>query len=117
MDVVRNAIALADQQSNIMNYVGWIIACIQDGYKQPTETVFGSAEKAKRYNESTQNIKENEQTYASAFWEKIKHKENFPDFEKHLESNGVNLNTLEVLYEPSERVTMYMDWFHQVTGK
>lgn len=106
---VRKAIELADKQSNIKNYMGWLVRCIEKGYGT-TETVEGSSETAEGIREIRKNLDDNRDKIARQSWEKIKSKEEYPEFVEEIELRGFQIDQLEVIYECEELVTLFTDW-------
>lgn len=106
IDKVENAIIMANKQSNISNYVGWIISCIREGYAEPIEVVDGSAEKAEAIN-SLKDLAHSISTQERA-WERIKTKDDFQDF---LNDIQLSLSALELTFDDIvERIELYTNW-------
>lgn len=57
IEKVRKAINLADKQDNLINYMGWLIRCIEENYIQ-VETISGSVEMADRTKEIKNSLDE-----------------------------------------------------------
>lgn len=101
---VRKAIALADKQDNIKNYVGWIISAITNNYTE-TQTMNGSAEMAKFMNRLEERIHDN--SLVDESWERMKTK---PDFDQFIESTGLKLDQLECAFDKLELIERYTRW-------
>ena len=95
---VRGAIAMADAQDSLTNYMGWLIRCIEKGYGQ-VETVAGSAQREK-----------NKDIIVARAWERTKSKEDYDEFIGMIEKNGLTEELLESIYPVSETLQMYADW-------
>ncbi|WP_026493015.1 replication initiation protein [Butyrivibrio sp. XPD2002] len=108
---VRDAIALADKQGYINNYVGWLIKCITDDYTH-TEVLEGSSEDAARIKEIMKQYDEGKKSgeIQRAAWERVQSNEDFPDFTNMLEMNGVTLELVLSIYKLDEVLQMYADW-------
>ncbi len=108
---VERAIAEADAQNQIDNYMGWLIGYL----KAPKEyekvpVINGSAAEAER---AINILKEYESTKAETaerVWNKAKMKEEFGDFLVDLEKEGVTLEQLEDLFEAPERTDIFFQW-------
>lgn len=106
VDKIKEAIRLADMQTNISNYVGWIISCIENNYSSPIEVVSGSKEKAEYINDAKKQV--NSPDLQLRVWNKITQKDDFKDFLNHV---GFSQEAIEAVYEnPRERAEMYADW-------
>lgn len=105
---VRRAIALADKQGQINNYVGWLIRCIENSYYE-TQTLSGSSKQAEIISNFKEKYEEEKPNISKSVWEKIKQK---PEFEEFLSAIPGNLteSQLEVVYESEELVQMFTDW-------
>lgn len=107
---VRRAIEKADKQDNIKNYVGWIITCIKDGYDE-VEVVKGSAELADQVNNIMENMQNNGKEIAEKFWNKIKNKGEYEEFEECLKKAGMSTMALEIACSSfDECVKVYCNW-------
>lgn len=102
---VINAIELADKQDEIDNYIGWLIKCIKNEYKE-ISVIKGSAKRAERIEELEKSYKN--ESVKERVWKKTKEKEDFKEF---LEEIGINEELLEKDYpDISERIRLYTDW-------
>lgn len=106
---IREAIKLADEQSYISNYMGWLIKCIQNNYVK-VETLEGSAVEAQGIKEIKASMDKNKDAIALKAWKKIKTKEEFADFVNEVEENGLSIEQLEVIYDSNELTKMFTDW-------
>ncbi len=110
---IRDAIKLADKQKNINSYIGWLVKCVENDYKE-TKVSRGSAERAKKEDvvyENYQNTTvEEKKDIDKALLIKTKQKEEYPDFIEYIKENGVEEEQLEILYTPGEIVNMFVDW-------
>ena len=96
---VKNALELADKQSSIDNYMGWLIKCIENDYKS-TEVIEGSYEDAQNVKavlNSYEALKESGIPQAKA-WARIKGKDDYSDFIEFVILNGISEEQLEVIY-------------------
>lgn len=112
---VSDAITLADRQSYIKNYVGWLVSCIKDGYQAATSTIMGDADRAKRADNLKEKIHEDETSIALNTWKRIKAKDDYLQFISYCENKGVSEKTLEVVYDVKDLIDMYVSW--KTTGK
>lgn len=109
-DKVRRAIEMADSRiDRISNYMGWIIRCIEEEYKE-VAVIDGSAEEASRIDEIQDYLDTNREEIAIKVWKRIKEKEDFYEFEEYLKMSGVQLETLEITYTPEELAKAYTDF-------
>lgn len=108
---VREAIKMADSQSNIKNYMGWIISCIEKGYTN-TETVEGSKERATGLKEIREDLDKNREAIAAKVWKKTKTKEEFETFKNEVEEymGGITLEELETIYDCVELTQCFSGW-------
>lgn len=106
---VRRAIELADKQSYIKNYMGWIIAAIERGF-EGVEVIDGSAETAKKVQEISEHLNSNRESIANQVWRKIKTKPEFPEFIADINQKGFDLDQLELIFEPEELTKAFTDW-------
>lgn len=106
---VRRAIELADKQSYIKNYMGWIIAAIERNF-EGVEVIEGSAETAKKVQEISEHLNTNRESIANQVWRKIKTKPEFPDFISDIKEKGFDLDQLELIFEPEELTKAFTDW-------
>nr|WP_297708326.1 replication initiation protein [uncultured Butyrivibrio sp.] len=111
VDVVRDAIDRADRQPYLNNYMGWIISCILKDYKE-VDVVEGSAKRGAEVREMMNEYEEGKRTgeVQRIAWERIQKKEDFEDFSKMIEDNGLTMEALPTIYSPAEMVRMYTDW-------
>ncbi len=106
---VRGAIAMADAQDSLTNYMGWLIRCIEKGYGQ-VETVAGSAQRADDIHEIREGMEKNKDIIVARAWERTKSKEDYDEFIGMIEKNGLTEELLESIYPVSETLQMYADW-------
>ncbi len=112
-DLVRKYVELADKQSHIINYMGWIISAIENNYNN-IEVMDGSAELAEKVRDLDSGYQASKPALAENFWQKVKTNEDFVAFEQFLEDNELNLDMLEAAYTAQERGKIYCDWkFHR----
>ena len=105
---VTDAITLADRQAYIKNYMGWLISCNENDYKDPVNVLEGSHEKAEIVNELSDYMDTQKNNIAEKYWEKIIEKDDFVKFLKYM---NMTRDSLEIIYEdPTERVDMYINW-------
>ena len=105
-ETVRSAIKMADKQTEISNYMGWLLKCIEGGWSEPVEVVAGSDKKANIIKEAKNDMASPE--FQKIMWEKLTQKDDFPDF---LEYIKLSRNAFESIYEdPKERAEVYADW-------
>ena len=97
---------MADKQTEISNYMGWLLKCIEGGWSEPVEVVAGSDKKANIIKEAKNDMASPE--FQKIMWEKLTQKDDFPDF---LEYIKLSRNAFESIYEdPKERAEVYADW-------
>ncbi len=106
---VERAIALADQQGHISNYMGWLIKAIEGGYKT-TATIDGDSVRAEVVTNVKKEFEDNYDDTAKRVWGRVKTKEDFAEFVRILESKKVTIEQLEDLYDASERTELYYGW-------
>lgn len=107
---VRDAINLADKQPSINNYMGWLISCIENGYKNPVTVVDGSADRGEVVSEIMSEYRKVEDSMGAKVWEKVKKKDDYEGFVAELWSLGLEIERLEAALEPYELFKMYTDW-------
>ena len=111
---IREAVDAADRYSErtpISNYMGWLIKCIEEGW-QEQPVAYGSAEQGERVQQVIEAYaKTDKEKLAAKMWhDKIKFKEDFPEFESAVEDAGMTIEQLEVIYSYNELVKMYTDY-------
>ena len=106
---VREAIQMADEQSDLTNYMGWIIRCIERGYTQ-TETISGDAERAQYIYSVKEDLRDNEDGIAERVWQKTRQKNDFDSFTKAIEDSGISMIFFEAMYEAKEKMEIYIEW-------
>lgn len=106
---IRDAIELADQQPNISNYMGWIIAAIERNYNA-TPVMDGSEETAKKVKGVKEHLETNRSRIADQVWQKIKTKEDFSEFAEELKEKGFAPEDLELIYSSEELTKAYTNW-------
>lgn len=107
-ELVRAAIKLADKQSHLVNYVGWIIKCIVDDYSE-IEVLEGSADKAARINKFMAEYEDEKADIAVQCWEHIKQRDEFDEFLKY--AGFYTVDDLEKMFKtPAERIGLFADW-------
>ena len=114
--IVTDAITLADQQENIYNYVGWLIACIKRNFEKPTHVVEGSSEEAEVFDEIRSDLKKkwSEPSFNETLWEKVKTEEVFEDFMNSLQ---MDIKTLETILSPQNRIELYFEYKRNKTRR
>ena len=113
VEKVRSAIHLADKQKELTNYVGWIITCIIEDFPRSTiGVVDGSAEKASELKSIKLEYEESKKsgTVQQSVWDKIRKNEDFLDFAKMIEENGLTVEQISVIYPLQEVIQMYYDY-------
>jgi len=112
--LVRKAIEAADKQPHLSNYVGWMRAYIRNGgYKQPIETIAGSAERATVIKEIKEKVvaPETKDEASKRAWTRITKREEFKDFVAFAEEeNGMTWDVIDTIYNEAEKVSFYCDW-------
>lgn len=106
--LVREALVQADQQEEINNYMGWLIACIQAGGYKQTRVMSGSSETAAAI-DSMRKVANSEEIKRRV-WESIKMKTDFSDFLVYEENRGITFDELDICLEPGEAVREYIEW-------
>ena len=107
---VRKAIEMADsKQDMISNYMGFLIRCIEENWTN-VETIEGSVEQAQKVIEIQKNVEKDRSNIAQRVWEKTKSREEFPDFEKEIIENGLDMEQIEIIYQPDELVKLFTNW-------
>lgn len=107
--LIIEAIAAADKQPELNNYIGWIIAFIKNGGYKTTATVDGSVEKAEIITEIREKAHSPETK--ARVWEMTKRKSDFADFLSYMESSkGITPDEIELCFEPGEAVAEYIEW-------
>ena len=107
---VRKAIEMADsKQDMISNYMGFLIRCIEENWTN-VETIEGSVEQAQKVIEIQKNVEKDRSNIAQRVWEKTKSREEFSDFEKEIIENGLDMEQIEIIYQPDELVKLFTNW-------
>ena len=108
-ELVRSAIAQADEQPEIENYMGWIVSCIKAGGYSRTDVVEGSHERAVFIKDLKE--KANSPETKKRVWEMTKQKSDFEDFLRYMEDvKGITVDEIEICYDPGEAAKEYIDW-------
>lgn len=110
IETIRRAYALACQQPEINNFMGWMRSCIKEDYQAPIEVVKGSQETAEQLTMIKQEVEDNKASLSDKVWEKTKKKDNYPAYCTYLESVGLSEEIIEMIYTPEERLKSYVDW-------
>lgn len=106
---VRKYIKMADRQSEIRNYMGWIVDAIENEYDD-VAVVEGDAELGSVMREIRENIEENKDKLAEDMWSRTKRKDDYAKFIEELSARNISEEQLEVLYAVTDRITLYTDW-------
>ena len=109
-ECVRTAIKMADRQDNITNYMGWLISCIERGYASPIEVIEGDAKKAERVKEVRDEYEENREDVATRAWNKIKQKDDYPEFVESMKAKGILEESFDIVFTPEEMTKFYTEW-------
>lgn len=109
-ECVRTAIKMADRQDNITNYMGWLVSCIERGYASPIEVIEGDAKKAERVKEVREEYEENREDVATRAWNKIKQKDDYPEFVESMKSKGILEESFDIVFTPEEMTKFYTEW-------
>ena len=107
---VEDAVTLADSQNEISNYVGWIRKCIQDGYEEATPVVMGSSDSAERIKQIRELMTNDAINIATRAWMRTTQKDDYPDFLKYCEEEGLTEEALNAIYEDTEKIDLYTQW-------
>ncbi len=110
-DDIRTAIAYADEQENIHNYMGYLISCIKERYfeNEPVAVVEGSARQAAAYEEIREQV--NSDDTKKRVWESTKRKEDFADFLQYEERvRELTFIELDEILQPADAVAEYIKW-------
>lgn len=107
-NLVEKAIMKADQQEHVLNYIGWILKCIErGGYSDESiEVMNGSKDTA----EFIKDIRENAHSSSvkEKMWAKIRQKEDFKEF---LNMNDITEDMFNMAYDSiEERISVYTQW-------
>lgn len=108
-DRVLRAYEISKKQSEIRNFMAWMIEAIKQGYEDNEILVIdGSEERGRQIEAIQKDYEENRHAIAGNLWEKIKNKDDFQDFCK--DEALMDISDLELIYEPEELTNMYLDW-------
>ncbi len=110
---VERAINMADRQTEINNYIGWIRDCIKNGYAEPIDVIEGSHEKAVTIKQALASAQKNNKKKSALLWEKIKTKEDFPEFMSELEEAGFPFDQFDVAFEDDIKSKVYTAWWRK----
>lgn len=109
-DLVSQSIEMADNQVQIDNYMGWIIRCIENGGYKLTGTLNGDKESYDHVLKLKEDYQNNKDEVAIKTWEKVKTFEQFERFSDYIQSSGVDMESLELIYTPIELIKMYTEF-------
>ncbi len=112
VEKVSHYIRMADEQSYLTNYVGWIRDAIRNNYEvQPVMS--GSAERGEKIEglrkEMEAERKPESETYRR-LWEKTKEKPDYGEFVSYLERQALSEDVLEEFYSAKDRVEGFIEW-------
>lgn len=108
---VRRAIIYTDKQDEVLNYMGYIIRCIEGRYfdTEPVSVVEGSREKAEEIKTIRKEAYSDETK--KRVWESTKKKDNFQEFLEYEERvKNISFIELDELFEPADAVAEYVEW-------
>lgn len=107
-NLVMRAIELADKESNLENYPGWIIACIRRGGYTNQPAMQGDTDKAVAINNLISSTSTSNDA-AFKVYQRQTSREEYPEF---LASLGMEtLDEFELVYsDVAERVKLFSDW-------
>ena len=108
---VRAAIVYADAQSEINNYMGYLVSCIRNRYFEvnPVNVIEGSHEKAIIIDDIIESSHSDETK--KKVWESTKKKDDFDAFLTYEEvRKNISLIELDEILSPSEAVAEYISW-------
>lgn len=112
-DRVRDAVKMADQASNnsfINNYMGWLIKCLEEGWKDKG-VVEGSSNQAAVVTAVMDEYKKaDKEGLAKKSWYRIKSKPEFVEFKEAIEEEGMDIEQMEVIYTCQELTKAYTDF-------
>lgn len=103
---VRDAIAYADKQEEIRNYMGFLIRCIEGNYAA-TGVMQGSAEMYEVITDIRETV--HSESTAKKVWEKAKSNDDFDKFLETMQGYGLDLESLEAIYSCDELSGAYID--------
>lgn len=109
---VFDAITMADSQTHIENYVGWIRKCIKEGWSDDrTEVLHGSKESADRVNSvQAQLDREKAEPNGKFFqdmWQKVLERPDFEIFQAQFDD--IQKQYFE-MYDLKDKVESYFEW-------
>ncbi len=110
---VKAAYDLSKEQADIKNFVGWMKKAIEERYSEQTIHVMsGSEEKAQKADKVLAEYRKEKETgsLAERTWNRIKKKEEYQDFLRYLDDQGMTEETLESNYEAKECMELYQNW-------
>lgn len=107
---IRKAVEMADETSKktfINNYMGWLIRCLEENWAE-VPVVEGSASRGHAVVDVVDSYnKSDKESLAERAWQRIKKKEEFTDFVYAIESEGMNIEQMEVIYSHKELVDAF----------
>ncbi|MBR1633863.1 MAG: replication initiation protein [Lachnospiraceae bacterium] len=109
-DVIA-AIKYTDEQSEVNNYMGYLVRCIQDRYFESgqVEVVKGSHEYAVGLKELRQQA--NSEETKKRVWESTKRKDDFGAFLSYEENvRELSFMELDEILQPADAVAEYIEW-------
>lgn len=108
-ELVELAINRADEQADLNNYMGWIVACIRGNGWPKTSVVEGSAKQAERIKDLQEKANSNETKLR--VWKQTKEKDDFHIFVSYMEkTRNISMDELDFVYEPGDAVAEYIEW-------
>ena len=104
---VKDAINLADKQTDLKNYAGWITDAIKNGRASEIATVDGSKEKADVAASVADDVHNNKEQIAEKVWKRYR---NNKDMEVFLTEKDMTLEEYENAFSNEKRVAKYLNW-------
>lgn len=111
VDDVVAAIKYTDAQSEVNNYMGYIIRCIKGRYfeSETVAVIDGSHERAVVIDELRKGAQSEETK--KRVWESTKKKDDFDEFMKYEENvNQISFIELDEIMSPADAVAEYVNW-------
>jgi len=102
---VIKAIEMADKQPEINNYMGWLVRCIENEYRDAIGVCDGSKEK-KAILDNMREISHSNET-KERVWNKIQQNN---DYENFLNQIGCSEQSLLAIYDTDERISLYTEF-------
>lgn len=118
-EVAIKAIEMADEASEktpISNYVGWIISCIRNDYKEPQMVSDGSADRGDRIQKARKQRDDMDQAaeedMLARYWNSAKkgNTARFQNFVRYLNDNQLDIDMFEAIHNESECGDLFIRW-------